>query len=75
MDPPSRSNWTQPREAIGPKGPIASRGGSIPVFLGKNIATEQRDFPGERWPRHPVPPPAGFTHENILLSLLLYICK
>ena len=37
-----------PREAIGPSGPIASRGGSVPIFQRKPLATY--DFPGRRGP-------------------------
>ena len=43
------------REAIGPEGPIASRGVAVPVFLGKPIAT--CDFPGKVRTHCPLPPP------------------
>ena len=46
-----------PREAIGPNGSIASRRGSVPVFLRKPIAIF--NFPGGRV-RSPVPP-SGYT--------------
>ena len=49
-EPPSRSDWTPY-----PRGPIASQGGSVPVFLRKLKAT--CDFPGVCVCRGSEPPP------------------
>ena len=61
-----------PRNAIGAKVPIASRGGSVPVLLRKPIAT--CDFTGVvRTPCPPLDPPMSH-HTNAFKRLEIVFC-
>ena len=66
---------TSLEKQLDPRDPIASRWGSVPVFVRKHIAT--CDFPGVSGALPPPGPATGYSykHHLKLLLLLLFIVR